>query len=382
MEFWYGLYIMLWLFFCIAIYVKENQQKKILYIMIAVVWFIGSFRLNIGTDYATYSLWYDTWSYYDGGTVEIGTVEPGFWVIVTILNALNFKSQMMFFTFESLTILFICKGLKYYIPDSKVLMSAFLLYVVFPTNGGHWWDLNVIRQALAISICFWGTKYLCENNIKIFILTVFFAMMFHYSAILILALLLCRKKLSLRMVYILLASGFVFNATGITHKGVMFVLSYMSLLTGKYTVDYATIDAGGLAFSVMAFIYVVMYLGANMVIHNRISTIIHNGAAIYIILRVYTSFGIEDSILGTVVHRFEAYFMFFYLILLAYAMKFFILTQKNRIFAKGCLLIFMLLFCVVLGMQPIKSAKNDIMSIIGSPSSANIQYEFNFDFFK
>ncbi len=356
-----------------------------LYAALVIVWFVGAFRFNIGTDYSTYQLWYDTWTSYKGGTFDLGEVEPSFFFINMFFNSLGLKSQMLFIIFETITIYFLYKGLRFYLRDDLMILLGVLLFTFYPTNGGHWWDMNGIRQGAAVSIAFWSTKFLCIGNKKKFVCAVLLAMSFHYSAFLIL--LLCgfyKKRINNKIAFILILLGFLSNALGVTGGLAMQLLAFMADFIGKYEVAVLQGTVGAAQFSVMAFLLAFLYFCASKMNDLPNSTkqiLVLNGAVIYVIFRVYMSFGIEGSLMSTVVHRFETYFLFLYLVLIVEALRSFMNKQKNKVLSNIFVLFFLLCF-MAMGLKTIFEAGTDVDSqIIGTISQGNIDYTVNFDLF-
>ena len=252
----------------------------------------------------------------------------------------------------------------------------FVLWFFYPTNGGHWWDMNAIRQAAAISIMFWGMKYLAQDKTAKFLCVMILALSFHFSSIIIgFMYWLNKKKIPFYIVCILLVVGFLFNALGLTASIVMSVLGIAIDFVGKYESALTFIDSGTMSFSIMALMLTFIYYIVNIIIKKDVLPIVYNGAAIYILLRVYMSFGIEGSILAFVVHRFETYFLFFYLLMIAMAMRKLLLFKKCNKMLRIVMDGVMLGFCI-LGLLSIYN-----YNVNGTLGLDNINYEFNFELF-
>lgn len=384
MEFWVCFYSLLLLITFIAIF-NRNYAGGCLIISLILVWIIGAFRLNIGTDYDTYKTFYDTWLLYEGGTLELGEIEPTFYVICTVLNFLNLNSQSLFVVYETLTIAFLYKGLKFYFKDELIILIVIFIYAVYPTNGGHWWDMNGMRQGAAISVSFWATQYLCKDKLMKFICASTLAILFHYSAVFIFLLcLFYKKKISNKLVTVIVFCGFLLNGLGITAKIVIQILGIMANIIGKYEVGVLNAMVGGTLFSPMAFILVVLYYGARKLSKMRsksMDILVTNGAALYIIIRLYMSFGVEGSIIMAVVHRFETYFLFLYLVLIADAVREFLFQQNSKMISGLLVTIFLFLFGAM-GLKTIYETAIDVNNMVnGSVSQGNIDYKFNFDIY-
>lgn len=384
MGFWACFYSFLFFVTFIAMFDRKHARFCLM-ISLILVWFVGAFRLNIGMDYSTYKTYYDTWTSYKGGALDLGNIEPTFYVICTVLNYFNLNSQSLFIVYETLIIVFLYKGLKFYFDDELTILIVVFLYAVYPTNGGHWWDMNAMRQGAAISVSFWATQYLCKDKLKKFICASVLAILFHYSAVLIFLLsLFYKKKISNKLVAIIVLLGFLLNALGITSAIVMHFLGIMSSIIGKYEAGVLQAGAGGTLFSPMAFMLVVLYFIAckfSKFSSKSMDILVTNGSVLFIIIRIYMSFGVEGSIIMTVVHRFETYFLFLYLAFIANAIRGFLFQQNSKIISELLVALFLFLLGAI-GLKPIyETATNvDVMMYV-KPSQGNIDYKFNFDIY-
>lgn len=382
MEFWVVFFSFTLVVYIISLLLKDSYHRYISYIYVFFVWMIGAFRKDIGTDYSTYEAMYNIWPMYIHDSFLDERIEPTFSFIVTVLHTFDFHSQMLFVVYETLIILFLYLGAKLYLKNSFCVLIFMLLYVIFPTNGGYWWDLNGMRQAAAISIAFYSSSFFIARKYLCFVFLFALACVFHYSAIIFIVVFVIQKKLPLKLVSVLLFIGFIFNATGINARLIMECASVVSSIVGMY--EYASLIAiGGTAsFSITAFYFSLLYLVAVSYLKQKnISLIIMNGASFYIILRVYMSFGVEDSVLAAVVHRFETYFMPFFLLLIVMAMIRFIKECKTRWQA---ILVTSMVFIsfIILALNTVYVQQNDAMASMAEGASAgNVEYRMSFDLF-
>ena len=380
MEFWFLFFGSTLPIYVVSMMLKASYHKYITYMYIVFIWFIGAFRKDIGTDYSTYEFMYNIWPMYVHNSVFAENIEPTFSFIVAALHEFDFHSQMLFLVYETIIISFLHLGSKRYLQHSGYVLIFFLLYAAFPTNGGYWWDLNVMRQAAAISIAFYSSSFFEAKKYLCFAFLFALACAFHYSAIVFLALLVIQKKIPMKLVSVLLILGFIFNATGINARLIMECASVVSGIVGMY--EYASLIASGgtASFSITAFYFSLLYLVAVSYLKQKnISLIIMNGASIYILLRVYMSFGVEGSVLATVVHRFEAYFMPFFLLLIVMAMIRFIKECEVRWQA---ILVTSMVFIsfIIMALNTVYVQQNDVMAKMAEGASGgNVEYRISFD---
>jgi transmembrane protein EpsG len=145
-------------------------------------------------------------------------LEAGFQLIFK-LSALLYEDSRLFFIFSSFIITFFLFE-SFYRYSSSALLCVFLfvsLYYYFNS-------LNGIRQFTAMSmIMFFSTKYLVERSLLKYLVSVLMASLFHVSALVMLPAYWLCKKLSFKMIVLLLIflpifflmydsfSGFIFN---------------------------------------------------------------------------------------------------------------------------------------------------------------------------
>lgn len=389
MEFWSIFYLTMIVLLTLILLAPEKQKRVLCYVLIFIIWFIGAFRYKIGEpDYNTYSNLYNIWDlfkYVDLWDVLFAhDVEPMFNIIVATLTHLSMTSQSMFVLYYTITVVFLFMGLRRYSDNYDIMAVTLCLFLSFPAQGGYWWSFVFMRQAVAVSIVFWGASYIRHKAI-VFLLATFVAVMFHYSAILgVLLLLMDKTAISTNKVCVLACFGFILNAMGIMTDALLKILEYGSYIYGRYTGAILGAGSGVTLFSPMAAMLTILYLMLRRYqIRDNLSPMIVNAASLYILLRVYMSFGSSNSGLGSVVHRFETYFLLYFLLMISMGLT--KLRNMNNISAivKGVLVIgFVSMFCIM-------SLRNIAISGgIADPfgnrevSSDNINYEFNFDLFK
>lgn len=176
-------------------------------VICALFWLLSFSRWRNGTDWAPYIYVYKslaqngTWR--DVFAAPMG-MEPGYTLLNLILGWAD--SYHFFLMVAGLLII----GLKLYrILDlsSCATLSCLIYLSVFIG------DIFFVRQAIAISICFFAIVYLIDRRPKHFIASVLLASMFHYSALVFLvALPLCKgKPRSALKDFIVLASATVLS---------------------------------------------------------------------------------------------------------------------------------------------------------------------------
>lgn len=158
-------------------------------VICTLFWFLSFSRWQNGTDWAPYIYVYKSLAQngtlHDVFAAPMG-MEPGYILLNLLLGWAH--SYHVFLMVAGLIII----GLKLYrILDlsSCATLSCLIYLSVFLG------DIFFVRQAIAISICFFAIVYLIDRRPKKFIAMVLLASMFHYSAIIFLiALPLCKGK--------------------------------------------------------------------------------------------------------------------------------------------------------------------------------------------
>lgn len=184
--------------FLLLLLISLLKRNIVIYIMLYLLLiFIGSVRgLDIGTDTSNY---YDMYNIINndpnGINYIIRFVEPG-WVFLNYACGLlfdNYRSVIYIGMFLVLTPLFITIWKKKHNP--------FLVLFYYVALYFYYNSFNITRQMIAISIILFCFDYLERKKMKKFIVGVFFAMLFHYSAIICLFHIWIVKKIKINIIY-------------------------------------------------------------------------------------------------------------------------------------------------------------------------------------
>lgn len=175
-----GFVIIILLFKGIA---KMQQQhlflKEIIFFLLVI---FSGLRYNVGVDYPVYEDIYN-----DPYSVHTFAIEPIWLEINNILRILGFKARGFFFLTSFIIVWGYCRGIRKMSPDFYV--SILLFFVC----GFYFESTNIIRQYIATSVLFAGFTYFLQAKLKIFFCYAFMAILFHYSALLILPIIFLSK---------------------------------------------------------------------------------------------------------------------------------------------------------------------------------------------
>lgn len=143
---------------------------------------LASARFGVGTDYNTYVSLFNQFSALSLGEYiqESSTAEPGFYLLIQISNFITGDSYLMFSLAAIITSVFFYLGLRRYDVKHPALVYFLYLTILFPMT------LNVMRQGIAISICFYAFSFIMERNFKKYLIWILIASLFHISALLLL----------------------------------------------------------------------------------------------------------------------------------------------------------------------------------------------------
>ena len=178
MVFWIGLVLFTFLAVITERLVPVSYKKFIPLVVIFVFTFLGMFRYEIGTDYDWYVILFNQ------VTLNDEYPEPSFLIIVEILRYFHMSYQSLFLVYELLIMTFLWLGIRRYTKDTEIKMLILALFLCLQ----YFFSLTGIRQALSMVLVFWGYQYCLERKLLKYLLVVFIATAFHYSAIITLVL--------------------------------------------------------------------------------------------------------------------------------------------------------------------------------------------------
>lgn len=166
-------------------FTQTERPHRIFWLFAFLVPFLlSAFRWKVGTDYPTYISLYEAIGSISSPEQlwrQILEVEP-LYVLMNVLIRLVFNTPLPVFFVSSLLLLgFLFRAVEDYHSKISVMLAVFVfLTLMFSTT------LNIMRQMIAVSITFYAARYLFQQRYDKAALWMFIALMFHYSAILLL----------------------------------------------------------------------------------------------------------------------------------------------------------------------------------------------------
>ena len=154
------------------LYSKDRLTINFQYFLsLVIISIIVGYRYNVGVDWDGYRM-----AFLDSGdlTFEENSFEIGYFTISKIMNLLGFSYQQFFFFINLFTWYFIFKSIP------KKLLFYFIFFL-FCTEF-FFWSMNGVRQFTAMSLFLFSIKYILNQKIFKFIITLSVAGLFHKSA--------------------------------------------------------------------------------------------------------------------------------------------------------------------------------------------------------
>ncbi len=186
----------------------SRPHRVFLLLSFLVPFLLSSFRWEVGTDYKTYISLYEAINSISTSSQwvqQLLEVEPLYVLMNLIVKAIFGNPLPIFFISALLLLGFIYRALEDYHEKISVMLAVFVfLMLMFSTT------LNIMRQMISVAIMFYATRHVFAHNYKKAALWMFLALMFHYTALIVLPFWLFRgTKRYERNVRIIMFSGLV-----------------------------------------------------------------------------------------------------------------------------------------------------------------------------
>ncbi|MFQ7469741.1 EpsG family protein [Amedibacillus dolichus] len=157
---------------------NRTKKKSYLWLLIILLTILSGFRAR--------TVGVDTLSYYSdiecGFPYDWRFEEEGFRFIANIIMDYTHNPQWLFVFCAFITNSFILVRLWDFKNEARFDFMVFLYLCIFYGN-----TMNIMRQAMAVALVFYGTRYLKENKYHKFLLFLLIAFTFHRTALLSIA---------------------------------------------------------------------------------------------------------------------------------------------------------------------------------------------------
>ena len=222
----YLLNLLLIIFWHIIFSYKKNEvkEKYFLFIVGLQLVLLGGLRsISVGTDTIVYAAEYDFFKTFKA--VRYTRIEYGYIAIMTVLNYFNLHFNWLLFITSSIIVFLVFKSIKEY--SSNIFLSVYLFVAMYL----YYYSFNVMRQCIAVAICFFCYKYILKREAIKYVLGVLLAAQFHTTAYIMLPLyfvyMLAKQRMFFLVFLVILYFIFIF-----INPFVNFVLQYMPRYLG------------------------------------------------------------------------------------------------------------------------------------------------------
>lgn len=170
-------------------HMKLCLYNRFVFFPIVVISMLAGFRYFVGTDWENYYYIYDL-ALQNNLSIEdvtVSTMEPLYLILNLILSFLKAPYQFFFAIVMGIHLCFLYKSFKDY---TWLLPFGLFFYIVsvFTTS------LNIQRQTMAFCIFLMATHYYRNGNLFKYVFTIFIAICFHFSSIVLLPIYFLRSK--------------------------------------------------------------------------------------------------------------------------------------------------------------------------------------------
>lgn len=161
------------------------RSKRIMTFMSCLILCLtAGLKYETGVDWATYeaifSLQWPIGKVLDYGVGEFFSqfgFEPGYMVLTATVKQLGGSIQWVYFIIALINIVLLYKTATYYTSHPVLVFLGYYCFVFFIL------DMSGVRQALAVNILLYGTRYAIDRRFWHYLMWVVLAMLFHQTAL-------------------------------------------------------------------------------------------------------------------------------------------------------------------------------------------------------
>lgn len=361
MFFWIIFSAISCMFLALEAYAQPKIKKYLQGAFLCWLIFIAGFRYMIGWDYESYI---NIFSKPESFQLIL---EPAILFFVNMLSDMGFTYQGLFLLHSLLTLFFIYRGCSYY---TKKPAFPLVMYALLPMF--YWSSLGIIRQALAVSIIFWGSKYIVENKFVKYLIVVVVASTVHYSAVfcIVTYFLVNREyKRSWHVTAVVLSVLLSVSQVAVTALPTIFAL-FGSTALPFYIGEASSVSSGAKEIALGIIWILILSTGYQFGTDKKIRTAL-NMCTLSVVLGNMLLFSAP-------LYRTVLYYQVFYIIGIGFTVESFSRWQWRTICKVG-----FCLFAVAFFLYTIRNVQTNPEGILHPYYSAsNITYEFNFKLFQ
>lgn len=294
---------------------KRNDYKLKYYVFFVLafipLFFISAFRYNVGTDYM-YTYYPNFYSILNGNREYS---EIGFYLLNKLIQLFTSKSLWLFIVTSFIFVYCLLKCIIKYSDKPILSMVVVFLTMIFFVS------LNNVRQSIAAIIMLLAFDALCEKKTLKYILYVFIALIFHYSAIIMLIFYLFTNIKFIRKHFLLVSLILLLGIPVIAKIGITIILNtkYAYFLSSHFNNGQVTIV--NIVYGLILFISTYYFFRKDLK-SDRKSYILVCSQLFYFLISLLSLF-IKVSEL---ISRLSFYYLLFQVILIPYL----VVKQKNN----------------------------------------------------
>lgn len=319
------------IFFILIFMKKINKGNKIIeFLTLSLLILVCGLRYNVGTDY---NLYVEMFHNID----VIGRTELVVRTIIKINQFIfRYREQFFFLSMSILTIMFYYLGIK---NISKKKGNSLFLFVAL---GYYAVMFNGIRQALAMAICFFATRYINERKFLKYVIIILLATFCHTTALIMIPMyflnkIRVNKKTSLILTVIFSSSYILYDIV------LKVVTTYIPRYAPYATKTYMTYSEAGTGTYVIAIFHIIIALllilnKEKMIEENKENNTYFN---LYLLSIIFYTMGFAN----TVVVRLAYYFSIYLIILLIDLFKIMFKEKNDKVYI--CINLFFILYYMI-----------------------------------
>lgn len=179
---------------------------------------------------------------------DVESIEPLYLIFNFLASRFTDNEHLFYFLLQFFSMSFVYAGLVDLKKKAKIelWLGLFVYYMVF-----YGFSLNGMRQSVAISILFWGMRFIYEKKFAQYIMAILFAVGFHYSAAIFVAFyfiyLLIENSRAKELTEIAFTIGFILFAFGFRYfMGILAMIipkyqKYLQINLSSYSIKPAIV---------------------------------------------------------------------------------------------------------------------------------------------
>jgi len=336
-----------------TLYTRKNAYEQLHndeflvyhYLALFIIVIVLGYRYDVGSDWSSYKSVYE---HYQSNSWMIRKGEVGFTGLTKLLQSFGLNYVWLFLSAA------IIPWSLIFVSANKKLLPIILLFLF--TDGFFFISMNAIRQFIAIGIFVFAIQYLRNKNIYLYFLSIFIAISFHSSAVILLPLyFLPYGKLNNRYIWLAIILGsFLFRLSPLTinfmESAIRYISSFIPYLEyylshfdrGLFDVDGVNSTGLGDMFRI-ALVFILLFF------HN---TVIRK----YPEARMYLLFTYFGATLSNLFYSIDAMIRvnYYFEIMRSFALAYLFVTLMNgkneiyRILVIGIVLGYMLIYYIII----------------------------------